>query len=158
MVPFYLCLLLLNCRKTYTSLNTETKMSSFWQNFHHWLHRKLSFWQLSVQPVNKISSKWQHFCSIEYVLITWHQMEHKLISKTNINNCWCICVSQEDDLLSFEIKNTLVNLKLSSCRRHTLLDFAKQLYCFSQWLPMPISWPWPFKPCKLKKFSAVSCI
>ena len=40
---------------------TETKMSSFWWNFHHWLHRKLSFWQLLVQPVMKISSKWRHF-------------------------------------------------------------------------------------------------
>ena len=41
--------------------NTETKMSSFWWNLHHWLHWKLSKWQLSVQPVMKISSKWQHF-------------------------------------------------------------------------------------------------
>ena len=40
---------------------TETKMSSFWWNFHHWLHWKLSVWQLSVQPVMKISSKWRHF-------------------------------------------------------------------------------------------------
>ena len=28
----------------------------FWQNFHHWMHRKLSFWKLSVQPMMKISS------------------------------------------------------------------------------------------------------
>ena len=41
--------------------NTETKMSSFWRNFNHWLHWKLSFWQLPVQPVTKISSKWRHF-------------------------------------------------------------------------------------------------
>ena len=40
---------------------TETKMSSFWQNFNHWLHWKLSFWQLPVQPMMKISSKWRHF-------------------------------------------------------------------------------------------------
>ena len=40
---------------------TETKMSSFWQNFHHWLHWKLSFWQLPMQPLMKVSSKWQHF-------------------------------------------------------------------------------------------------
>ena len=47
---------------TYHSFTvTETKMSSFWWKFHHWLHRKLSFWQLSVQPVMKISSKWRHF-------------------------------------------------------------------------------------------------
>ena len=41
--------------------NTETEMSSFWWNFHHWLHWKLSKWQLPVQPVIKISSKWRHF-------------------------------------------------------------------------------------------------
>ena len=35
-----------------------TTMSSFWRNFYHWLHRKLSIWQLPVQPVKKISSKW----------------------------------------------------------------------------------------------------
>ena len=42
-------------------LLTETEMSSFWWNFHHWLHWKLSKWQLPVQPVIKISSKWRHF-------------------------------------------------------------------------------------------------
>ena len=36
-------------------------MSSFWWNFHHWLHWKLSKWQLPVQPMMKISSKWRHF-------------------------------------------------------------------------------------------------
>ena len=59
---------------------TETKMSSFWLNFHHWLHWKLSFWQLPVQPVIKISSKWRHFCfsdmrdcmfSVYLVLLWW---------------------------------------------------------------------------------------
>ena len=40
---------------------TETEMSSFWWNYHHWLHWKLSKWQLPVQPVMKISSKWRHF-------------------------------------------------------------------------------------------------
>ena len=43
------------------SLYTETKMLSFWRNFNHWLHWKLSLWQLPVQPVMKISSKWRHF-------------------------------------------------------------------------------------------------
>ena len=42
-------------------LRTETEMSSFWWKFRHWLHRKLSKWQLPVQPVMKISSKWRHF-------------------------------------------------------------------------------------------------
>ena len=34
-------------------LITETKMSSFWWNFHCWLHWKLSKWQLPVQPAIK---------------------------------------------------------------------------------------------------------
>ena len=39
-------------------------MLLFWRNFHHWLHWKLSKWQLPVQPVMTISSKWRHFsCS-----------------------------------------------------------------------------------------------
>ena len=49
-------------RAIITIIYTETKMSSSWRNFHHWLHWKLSFWQLPVQSVMKISSKWQHFC------------------------------------------------------------------------------------------------
>ena len=37
-------------------------MSSFWWNFHHWLHWKFPFWQLlPVKPGMKFSSKWQHF-------------------------------------------------------------------------------------------------
>ena len=40
---------------------TETEMSSFWWNFHHWLHWKLSKWQLPVQLMIKISSKSRHF-------------------------------------------------------------------------------------------------
>ena len=48
------------------TMNTETKMSSFWRNFHHWLHWKLSFWQLPVQPVMNISSKWRLFRFSEY--------------------------------------------------------------------------------------------
>ena len=41
----------------YAGIHTKTKMS-FWRNCRHWLHRKLSNWQLSVQPVTNISSKW----------------------------------------------------------------------------------------------------
>ena len=51
---------------------TETKKLSFWRNFHHWLHRKLSKWQLPVQPVMKISPKWQHPCFSDYTQIILH--------------------------------------------------------------------------------------
>ena len=47
-------------------------MSSFWWHFHHWLHWKLSFWQLPVQLVMKISSKWQHF-RFSGDAIRWHR-------------------------------------------------------------------------------------
>ena len=40
---------------------TETEMWSFWRNLRHWMHWKLSFWQVPMQPVTKISSKWRHF-------------------------------------------------------------------------------------------------
>ena len=30
--------------------------------FYHWLKQMLSIWQILVQPVVKISSKWWHFC------------------------------------------------------------------------------------------------
>ena len=49
------------CPLEWRNISTETKMSSLWRNFNHWLHWKLSFWQLPVQPVMKISSKWRHF-------------------------------------------------------------------------------------------------
>ena len=39
----------------------QTKMSSFWRNFHHWLYWTLPFWQLAVQPKMIIPSKWRHF-------------------------------------------------------------------------------------------------
>ena len=72
-------------------VNTETKMSSFWWNFHHWLHRKLSKWQLSVQPVTKISSKWWHFRFSERLisaafLVKCHQMSTS--GPHNLNQ-WC---------------------------------------------------------------------
>ena len=52
-----MCSLRLSCQYVILSY-TETGMSSFWWNFHHWLHWKLSFWQLPVQPVTKISSNY----------------------------------------------------------------------------------------------------
>ena len=39
--------------------NTEADISSFWRHFHCWLHRNLSFWQLLMQPIMKMSPKWR---------------------------------------------------------------------------------------------------
>ena len=35
--------------------DTEMEMSSIWRNFHYWLHRMLSKWQLPMQPVTILS-------------------------------------------------------------------------------------------------------
>ena len=40
-----------------SKLSLTWKRHHFWRHFHYKLHRKLSFWQLPVQPVMKISSK-----------------------------------------------------------------------------------------------------
>ena len=61
-IYIYVCVCVCRERERRGGIYTETEMLSFWWNFNHWLHRKLSFWQLSVQPVMKISSKWRHFC------------------------------------------------------------------------------------------------
>ena len=69
---------------------TETKMSSFWRNFRHWLHWTLSKWQRSVQPVTKMSSKWQHFrfsgqdiCNhrdaLHFSILNWIYLDHSFI-------------------------------------------------------------------------------
>ena len=60
---------------------TEIEMSPFWQNIHYWLHQKLSKWQLLVQPVMKMSSKWHfHFSDgqISHYLTTIIHNKHKL--------------------------------------------------------------------------------
>ena len=63
------------------SFNTFTEMKmSFWCNFCHWLHWKLSKWQLSVHPVTKLSSKWRHFHSS--VLSLTGGSIHKMIRET----------------------------------------------------------------------------
>ena len=50
--------------------STEMKLSSFWRNFHHWLYRKLSKWQLSLQLVTKFSSPvWGCRCCSNYIFI-----------------------------------------------------------------------------------------
>ena len=55
---------------------TERKMSSFLWNFHHWLHWKLSFWQLPVEPgmknFMKITSPSQCIQWFFLGLLHWH--------------------------------------------------------------------------------------
>ena len=59
----WLCFVLLG-------LYTDTE-TSFWWNFHLWLHWKLSIWQLPVQTVMKISSKCHFHFSDSIGINTW---------------------------------------------------------------------------------------
>ena len=61
-------------------------MLSFWRIFCHWLHWKLSTWQLPVQPVTKISSKWWHarFNECQTRLFVWEPFGFARVSRLSI--------------------------------------------------------------------------
>ena len=48
-------------------VHSLTQKCHFLWNFYHWLYLKLSFWQLPVQLVMKILSKWWHFHSSVFI-------------------------------------------------------------------------------------------
>ena len=67
------------------NFNSALKWSSYWCNFHHCLHWKLSKWQLSVQPMIKILSKWLYFHFSVVMIFT--TKDH--CSETNHNQMPC---------------------------------------------------------------------
>ena len=64
-----------NCDMLYGDY-TKTEMWSFWRNYHHWLHWKLSKRQLPVQPMMVISSKWQDF-RVAAVFFKFYSLTHQ---------------------------------------------------------------------------------
>ena len=129
----------------YASCYTETEMSSFWWNFHHWLHWKLSKWQLPVQPVIKISSKWRHFrfsvsviqsqsnkgiSSIHYPLLycgcdTLLQSNTAILWMHNPKMCFGC-----DVLLQSHINGALSSLVLWLCYKTTMLRMHNPPLCY----------------------------
>ena len=87
---------------------TETEMS-FWWNFHHWLHWKLSKWQLPVQPVMKILSKWQHFRFSVWWIICTSYVNYMFA-------CRNICIS-----INYKLHNSLQSLQSRLTLNHWLL-------------------------------------
>ena len=93
------------------------KISSFWWNFHHWQHQKLSFWQLLVQTVIKMTSKWKHSHFIELFMmdrvkqISWNE---------NVFN-----------LMKFPFQWTFIadGCKISRCRNSQQPDTQ----CYGKW-------------------------
>ena len=63
--------------------NSEMDDSFSW-NFHQWLHWKLSFWQLPMQPLMKISSKWWYFHFSDYWPFVWEFTVYWWIPSTNV--------------------------------------------------------------------------
>ena len=59
-------------------------MMLLWWNFNHWLHWKLSKWQLPVQPGIKISSKWY----IDFSVILKHCFCRNNYLSTPSSLCW----------------------------------------------------------------------
>ena len=64
-------------------------------NYLHWLYQKLSLWQLLVQPVKKISSKWHYHIS------SWKKVEfippvypHHVASWAVVSGLVCCSVSE----------------------------------------------------------------
>ena len=70
----------------YIYIYSEIEMLSFWWNFHHCLHWKLSEWQLLVQPMMKISSKWWHLC-FSAIIIRQGRLEILVRTKLDIIHC-----------------------------------------------------------------------
>ena len=65
---------IINCR------HSQTRKCHFY--FQHWLHRKLSFRQLSVQQVMTILSKWHfpfHYLFVFYIFDSDMEMTHDII-------------------------------------------------------------------------------
>ena len=98
-------------RLKYTTF-TETKMSSFWRNFHHWLHWKLSFWQLPVQPVMNISSKWRLFRfsvvpeSCTFLFQKWlKKYKYSLLFLQNTSSCKDLNSIKADEAINNKLLN-----------------------------------------------------
>ena len=67
---------------------------------HHWLHRKVSEWQLSVQPVMKISSKWQNF----HVIVGWWSLWWDDVQSVGCMSTMCGCSDWQECQHRSEVK------------------------------------------------------
>ena len=111
-------------------IETEIHVSLFGGNIRHWLHRKLTFWQLPVQPVNGISSAW-HFHFSRSIDNVWRRTGDNAIPEPIMSHLYYITC--DDSLLSpttekklqwnlNENRNDIIDIFLSrKCELHCLL-------------------------------------
>ena len=135
--------------------NIGTEMSSFWWNFHHCLHWKLSKWQLSVQSVVKISSKWHHFHFSE----VWSMFYiPNCIAVLNILLYWTMIVANGTPLyIQYKRHKSgvaLVHFGLFSFHWHwgnNLIAPLPENWAWSEWLSLTVfvGHPGPFNLYKL---------
>ena len=82
------CMLVVRLKTLKPEQNTEMEMLSFWWNFHHWLHWKLSFWwQLPVQPVIKKIIKMTTFW-FQWMTDIWQTIFSNAFSLMKNLNVW----------------------------------------------------------------------
>ena len=97
---------------------TETEMLPYRWNFHHWLHWKLPKWQLLVQPVMKVLSKWWHFCFNVCCLISARPLHETML-------IYCL-------IIHWTLRNQLQgnlnqNTKIHFNKMHLKIQYAKCL-------------------------------
>ena len=106
--------------------NTAMEMSemSYSWNFCHWLHCKLSFWQLPGQQVTKIWLIWRHFCFSQHINLSYvYNVVDNIIGEkiwilpsdhhqrvTILRPCWPLWISSLISKNTFEITNNRENM------------------------------------------------
>ena len=80
------------CRQTCIHLSyPEMEISSFWQNSYYWLHQKLLFWQLWVQPLTKMLLLFPFRCNRYSVCAVFTALLLFSISAHYLTDGGCFC-------------------------------------------------------------------
>ena len=94
---------------------------SVWRNFHHWLYRKFSNWQLLVKTVKKTSSEWGQIRSnIFIILINFSSLATPEVVKMTTSgqngnlyySHWCKYPQHDDISVSVLASQIVTALKL----------------------------------------------
>ena len=110
---------------------------SFWGNFHHWLHRKLSLWQLQVQPVMKITSNWCLSVSVHVQI--------------NTSKCWLYFRKYEKNVFTFSVISQ--HLDDTGSWNPSLWKTMTCLHCI---VNIIVCW-WPVDTRSIRSYGVVRC-
>ena len=122
---------------------------SCWQNFHYWLHRKLSKWQFQIFHLMLIKYAIQ-ICSMIYYFI-WSNARHILIQYSSVIYGFFFFCSDELNLLYQDWNHHVICERvfqghlLSQCLDISCLwilseSFRLQIWRINTWLPCYLRW------------------